>query len=86
MRKVAFAIAAAALTLLAGAVTAEAMTGSGTLDIRSTAKTFSPIGTVASGCQAPFAGWGGPGFADRSEGAGAPDAGARPEGRHARAV
>jgi hypothetical protein len=47
MRKIALAIAAAALMLLAGALTAEAMTGSGTFGLRSTAKNFSPIDTVS---------------------------------------
>ena len=47
MRKVAFAIGAAALLLFAGALTAEAMTGSGTLGLRSAAKNFSPIDAVA---------------------------------------
>ena len=43
MRKFAFAIGAAALMLLAGVLTAEAMTGSSTLGLRATAKNFSPI-------------------------------------------
>ena len=40
MRKFAFAIGAAALMLLAGVLTAEAMTGNLTLGLRSAAKNF----------------------------------------------
>jgi hypothetical protein len=49
MRKVAFAIAAAALMLLAGAFafTAEATTGVGTLNLPGVAKNFSAVETVA---------------------------------------
>jgi hypothetical protein len=46
MRKVAFALATA-LLLFAGTISAEAMTGGGTLGLRSAAKNFSPIDTVA---------------------------------------
>jgi hypothetical protein len=69
MRKFAFAIAAAALVLLAGALTAEAMTGSSTLSLRSTAKNFSPIDTVACRASGPVCGLG---FAGRCGAAGAP--------------
>jgi hypothetical protein len=58
MRNFALAIAAAALMLLAGAFTAEAMTGSGTFGVRSTAKNFSPIDTVACRVAGPVCGWG----------------------------
>jgi len=47
MRKVAFALAAAAVMLLAGALTAEATTGAGTLGLGAAAKHFSPVETVA---------------------------------------
>jgi hypothetical protein len=53
MRKVAFAVAAAALMLLAGALTAEAMTGSGTFGLRAAAKNYSPVDTVACGFNGP---------------------------------
>ena len=43
MRKVAFAFAAAALMLLAGALGAEAATGAGILGLRATAQNFSPV-------------------------------------------
>ncbi len=56
MRKVAFAIAAAALMLLAGALTAEAMTGSEVLGLRSAAKDFSPIDTIACRWAGPVCG------------------------------
>ena len=49
MRKVAFAFAAAALMLLAGALSAEATTGAGTLALGAAAKNFSPVETV--GCR-----------------------------------
>jgi hypothetical protein len=49
MRKVAFAFAAAALMLLAGALGAEATTGSGILGLRATAQHFSPV--EAAGCR-----------------------------------
>lgn len=58
MRKVAFAIAAAALMLLAGALTAEAMTGSLVLGLRSAAKNFSPVDTVACRVAGPVCGLG----------------------------
>jgi hypothetical protein len=58
MRKFAFAIGAAALMLLAGALTAEAMTGSSTLSLRATAKNFSPIDTVACRVSGPICGLG----------------------------
>jgi hypothetical protein len=58
MRKFAFAIAAAVLMLLAGALTAEAMNGSATLNLRSTAKNFSPIHTVACRVSGPVCGLG----------------------------
>lgn len=54
MRKVAFAFAAAALMLLAGALTAEAMTGNGTLGLRGMAKNFSPVDTVACRVAGPI--------------------------------
>lgn len=54
MRKVAFAIAAAALMLLAGALTAEAMTGGGVLGLRSTAENFSPVEGVACRVSGPI--------------------------------
>jgi hypothetical protein len=57
MRKFAFAIAAAALVLLAGALPAEAMTGSSTLSLRSTAKN-SPIDSVACRVSGPVCGLG----------------------------
>jgi len=49
MRKVAFAIAAAALMLLAGAFafTAQATTSLGTLNLPGVTKNFSPVDTVA---------------------------------------
>ena len=49
MRKVAFAFAAAALMLLAGALSADAMTGAGTLGLGATAKNLSPVEQV--GCR-----------------------------------
>jgi hypothetical protein len=49
MRKVAFAFAAAALMLLAGAFGAEATTGAGILGLRATAQDFSPVEAV--GCR-----------------------------------
>ena len=49
MRKVAFAFAAAALMLLAGAFGAEATTGAGILGLRATAQNFSPVEAV--GCR-----------------------------------
>jgi hypothetical protein len=58
MRKFAFAIGAAALMLLAGVLTAEAMTGSATLGLRSAAKNFSPIDTVACRVAGPICGLG----------------------------
>ena len=58
MRKVAFAIAAAALMLLAGALTADAMTGSGIFSLRSTAKNFSPIETIGCRVAGPVCGLG----------------------------
>ena len=58
MRNVAFAFAAAALMLLAGALAAEAMTGSGTLGLRSAAKNYSPIDTVACRSVGPICGLG----------------------------
>ena len=57
MRKVAFAIAAA-LMLLAGALTAEAMTGSGVLGLRAAAKNYSLIDTVACRVAGPVCGLG----------------------------
>ena len=47
MCKYAFALFAASLMLLAGVFTAEAMTSSGALGLRSAAKNFSPIDLVA---------------------------------------
>jgi hypothetical protein len=47
MRKFAFALAACSMMLLAGVLTAEAMTVSETLGLRAAAKNFSPIDTVA---------------------------------------
>jgi hypothetical protein len=58
MRNFAFAIAAAALMLLAGALTAEAMTGGGTFPLGSSAKNYSPIETVACRVAGPACGWG----------------------------
>jgi hypothetical protein len=58
MRKVAFAIAAAALMLLAGALTAQAMTGSGVLGFRSAAKNLSPVDTIACRVAGPVCGLG----------------------------
>jgi hypothetical protein len=57
MRKLAFAIGAAALMLLAGVLTANAM-GTGTFGLRSAAKSFSPIDTVACRVAGPVCGWG----------------------------
>ena len=47
MRKLAFAIGPAALMLLAGVLTAEAMTGTETFGLRTAAKNFSPIEIVS---------------------------------------
>ena len=58
MRKVAFAIAAAALMLLAGVLTAEAMTGSGVFGLRAAVKNYSPIDTVACRVAGPVCGLG----------------------------
>ena len=60
MRKVAFAIAAAAIMLLAGAFafTAEANMGAGTLGLRASAKNFSPIDAVACRVSGPVCGLG----------------------------
>lgn len=58
MRKFAFAIGAAVLMLLAGVLTAEAMTGSATSGLRSTAKDFSPIDQVACRVAGPVCGLG----------------------------
>jgi hypothetical protein len=70
MRKVAFAFAAAALMLLAGALSAEATTGAGTFGLRAAAKDFSPVETA--GCRtarrALSAGSDGHGYAGRSRG------------------
>jgi hypothetical protein len=57
MRKLAFAFGAAALMLLAGVLTAEAM-GTGTFGLRTAAKNFSPIDTVACRVAGPVCGWG----------------------------
>jgi hypothetical protein len=58
MRKLAFAIAAAALMLLAGVLAAEAMTGTQTFGLRTAAKNFSPVDTVACRVAGPVCGWG----------------------------
>ena len=58
MRKFAFAMGAAALMLLTDVFTAEAMTGSATLGLRSAAKNYSPIDTVACRAVGPVCGWG----------------------------
>ena len=58
MRKFAFAIGAAALMLLAGVLTAEAMTGGASLGLRSAAKNFSPIDAVACRVAGPVCGLG----------------------------
>jgi hypothetical protein len=58
MRKYAFALFAAALMLLAGVLTAEAMTGGGALGLRSAAKNFSPIDTIACRVAGPVCGYG----------------------------
>jgi hypothetical protein len=57
MRKLAFAIGAAALMLLAGVLTAGAM-GTETFGLRGAAKNFSPIDTVACRVAGPVCGWG----------------------------
>jgi len=58
MRKVAFAIAAAALMLLAGAFafTAQATTSLGTLNLPGVTKNFSPVDTVACRVAGPVCG------------------------------
>jgi hypothetical protein len=58
MRNIAFAIAAAALMLLAGALTAQATTSLGTLNLPGVAKNFSPVGTVACRVAGPACGLG----------------------------
>jgi hypothetical protein len=56
MRKVVFAIAAAALMLSAGALTAGATTSLGTLNLPGAAKNFSPVDTVACRVAGPVCG------------------------------
>jgi len=58
MRKVAFAFAAAALMLLAGALGAEATTGAGILGLRATAQNFSPVEAVGCRTVGPVCGLG----------------------------
>jgi hypothetical protein len=58
MRKYAFALLTASLMLLLGVFTAEAMTGSGALGLRSAVKNFSPIDTVACRVAGPACGYG----------------------------
>ena len=58
MRKVAFAFAAAALMLLAGAFGAEAATGAGILGLRATAQNFSPVEAVGCRTVGPVCGLG----------------------------
>ena len=58
MRKIAFAIAAAALMLFAGAFTAQATTSLGTLNLPGMAKNFSPVDTVACRVAGPACGLG----------------------------
>jgi hypothetical protein len=58
MRNIAFAIAAAALMLLAGALTAQATTSLGTLNLPGMAKNFSPVDTVACRVAGPACGLG----------------------------
>jgi len=59
MRKFAFAIAAAALMLFAGAlVTAQATTSLGTLNLPGVTKDFSPVDTVACRVAGPACGYG----------------------------
>ena len=58
MRKVAFAFAAAALMLLAGAFGAEATTGAGILGLRATAQNFSPVEAVGCRTVGPVCGLG----------------------------
>ena len=79
MRKFAFAIGAAALMLLAGVLTAEAMTGGASLGLRSAAKNFSPIDAVACRVAGPVCGLGRLGSAVLCAAAGAPAAGANAE-------
>ena len=77
MRKIAILLAASAALLLAGAFafTADAMTGGAALGLRSAAKNFSPIDTVACRVSGPVCGSAGLGSAGRSGAAGAPAAG-----------
>jgi hypothetical protein len=60
MRKLAFAAAAAAVMLLAGAFafTAEATTSMGTLNLPGVTKNFSPVDTVACRVAGPVCGLG----------------------------
>jgi hypothetical protein len=58
MRKIAFAFAAAALLLLAGAFNAQATTSMGTLNLPGAAKNFSPVDTVACRVAGPACGLG----------------------------
>jgi hypothetical protein len=60
MRRIAILLTASAALLLAGAFafTADAMTGSGALGLRTAAKNFSPIDTVACRVAGPVCGLG----------------------------